>query len=28
MARHYRIPFRGGGALTSSKSPDAQAAYR
>ncbi|TMC39766.1 MAG: trimethylamine methyltransferase [Chloroflexi bacterium] len=27
MARHYRIPFRGGGALTSSKSPDAQAAY-
>src|SRR5205807_1130374 len=27
MARHYRIPFRGGGALTSSKSLDAQAAY-
>src|SRR5262249_30397820 len=27
MARHYRIPFRGGGALTSSKSPDAQSAY-
>jgi trimethylamine---corrinoid protein Co-methyltransferase len=27
MARHYRIPFRGGGAMTSSKSPDAQAAY-
>src|ERR1700716_1512503 len=27
MARHYRIPFRGGGALTSSKTPDAQAAY-
>jgi len=27
MARHYRLPFRGGGALTSSKSPDAQAAY-
>ena len=27
MARHYRIPFRGGGALTSSKGPDAQAAY-
>ncbi len=27
MARHYRIPFRGGGALTSSKIPDAQAAY-
>jgi len=27
MARYYRIPFRGGGALTSSKSPDAQAAY-
>jgi len=27
MARHYHIPFRGGGALTSSKSPDAQAAY-
>ena len=27
MARHYRIPFRGGGALTSSKAPDAQAAY-
>ena len=27
MARHYRVPFRGGGALTSSKSPDAQAAY-
>jgi trimethylamine--corrinoid protein Co-methyltransferase len=27
MARYYRIPFRGGGALTSAKSPDAQAAY-
>jgi trimethylamine---corrinoid protein Co-methyltransferase len=27
MARYYKIPFRGGGALTSSKSPDAQAAY-
>jgi trimethylamine---corrinoid protein Co-methyltransferase len=27
MARYYRIPFRGGGALTSSKSADAQAAY-
>jgi len=27
MARRYRIPFRGGGALTSSKGPDAQAAY-
>lgn len=27
MARHYKIPFRGGGALTSSKAPDAQAAY-
>ena len=27
MARHYRLPFRGGGALTSSKAPDAQAAY-
>jgi trimethylamine--corrinoid protein Co-methyltransferase len=27
MARHYNIPFRGGGALTSSKAPDAQAAY-
>src|SRR5438874_7335308 len=27
MARHYRIPFRGGGALTSSKAADAQAAY-
>jgi trimethylamine--corrinoid protein Co-methyltransferase len=27
MARHYNLPFRGGGALTSSKSPDAQAAY-
>ncbi len=27
MARHYRVPFRGGGALTSSKGPDAQAAY-
>jgi trimethylamine--corrinoid protein Co-methyltransferase len=27
MARHYGIPFRGGGALTSSKAPDAQAAY-
>src|SRR6202022_961114 len=26
MARHCRIPFRGGAALTSSKSPDAQAA--
>src|ERR1700716_743833 len=27
MARHYGLPFRGGGALTSSKVPDAQAAY-
>jgi len=27
MARRYRIPFRGGGALTSSGSPDARAAY-
>jgi trimethylamine---corrinoid protein Co-methyltransferase len=27
MARHYNLPFRGGGAMTSSKSPDAQAAY-
>ncbi len=27
MARHYNLPFRGGGALTSSKVPDAQAAY-
>ncbi len=27
MARHYHVPFRGGGALTSSKAPDAQAAY-
>ncbi|TMD27340.1 MAG: hypothetical protein E6I92_06675 [Chloroflexi bacterium] len=27
MARRYHLPFRGGGALTSSKSPDAQAAY-
>src|ERR1700694_2767786 len=27
MARHYNLPFRGGGALTSSKAPDAQAAY-
>ena len=27
MSRHYNLPFRGGGALTSSKSPDAQAAY-
>src|SRR2546428_2440152 len=27
MARHYGVPFRGGGALTSSKVPDAQAAY-
>jgi trimethylamine---corrinoid protein Co-methyltransferase len=27
MARRYKIPFRGGGALTSSKGPDAQAAY-
>lgn len=27
MARHYRLPFRGGGALTSAKVPDAQAAY-
>ena len=27
MARHYKLPFRGGGALTSSKTPDAQAAY-
>ncbi len=27
MARHYKLPFRGGGALTSSKAPDGQAAY-
>jgi trimethylamine--corrinoid protein Co-methyltransferase len=27
MSRHYKLPFRGGGALTSSKAPDAQAAY-
>ncbi len=27
MARHYKLPFRGGGALTSSKTPDGQAAY-
>jgi trimethylamine--corrinoid protein Co-methyltransferase len=27
MSRHYNLPFRGGGALTSSKAPDAQAAY-
>ena len=27
MARHYNLPFRGGGALTSSKAADAQAAY-
>ena len=27
MARRYGIPFRGGGALTSAKAPDAQAAY-
>src|ERR1700680_3812179 len=27
MARHYKLPFRGGGAMTSSKAPDAQAAY-
>src|SRR5439155_22879268 len=27
MARHYKLPFRGGGALTSSKGPDAEAAY-
>src|SRR5207245_8569222 len=27
MARRYGLPFRGGGALTSSKVPDAQAAY-
>src|SRR4029078_7070068 len=27
MARHYNLPLRGGGALTSSKAPDAQAAY-
>jgi trimethylamine--corrinoid protein Co-methyltransferase len=27
MRRHYELPFRGGGALTSSKVPDAQAAY-
>src|SRR5260221_6480397 len=27
MARHYKLPFRGGGAITSSKAPDAQAAY-
>src|SRR5439155_18777715 len=27
MARRYGLPFRGGGALTSAKAPDAQAAY-
>jgi trimethylamine--corrinoid protein Co-methyltransferase len=27
LARHYRLPFRGGGMFTSSKIPDAQAAY-
>jgi trimethylamine--corrinoid protein Co-methyltransferase len=27
MARHYNLPFRSGGALASSKIPDAQAAY-
>ena len=27
MARHYRLPFRGGGMFSSSKIPDAQAAY-
>ena len=27
MARHYNLPFRGGGMFTSSKIPDAQAAY-
>ncbi len=27
MARHYRLPFRSSGALTSSQAPDAQAAY-
>src|SRR2546425_1041787 len=27
MARHYNLPFRGGGAMTSLKGPDAQAAY-
>src|SRR5204863_3807 len=27
MARHYNLPLRGGGALTSSKAPDAEAAY-
>lgn len=27
MAHHYGLPFRGGGALTSSKAPDGQAAY-
>ena len=27
MARHYRLPFRGGGMFSSSKLPDAQAGY-
>jgi trimethylamine--corrinoid protein Co-methyltransferase len=27
IARHYKLPFRGGGALTSSQTVDAQAAY-
>lgn len=27
LARHYNLPFRGGGMFTSSKIPDAQAAY-
>ncbi|HLK42640.1 MAG TPA: trimethylamine methyltransferase family protein [Thermoleophilia bacterium] len=27
LARHYGLPFRSGGALTSSQTPDAQAAY-
>jgi len=27
MARHYHLPFRGGGCLTTSQVPDAQAAY-
>ncbi|MEM7798204.1 MAG: trimethylamine methyltransferase family protein [Chloroflexota bacterium] len=27
MARRYRLPFRGSGSLTNSKTPDAQAAY-
>ena len=27
LARHYNLPFRGGGAFSSSKQPDAQAGY-